>query len=90
MFRKTIVAIAAAAVLSTAALVPTVASAKGGFGGGGFGGGGFGGGHHGFGGVGFALGAIGAAGVAASDCWQYQLVPTPRGYYKRVLVNTCE
>jgi hypothetical protein len=85
MFRQTIVAIATAAVLSTAALVPTVASAKGGFGGGGFGGG-----HHGFGGVGFALGAIGAAGVAASDCWQYQLVPTPRGYYKRVLVNTCE
>jgi hypothetical protein len=90
MFRKTIVAIAAAAVLSTAALAPSVASAKGGFGGGGFGGGGFGGGHHGFGmhGFGFALGAIGAA--AASDCWQYQLVPTSRGYYKRVLVNTCD
>jgi hypothetical protein len=86
MFRKTIVAIAAAAVLSTAALAPTVASAKGGFGGGGFGGGG----HHGFGmhGFGFALGAIGAA--AATNCWQYQVVQTPSGYYKRVLVNVCE
>jgi len=85
MFRKTIVAIATAAVLSTAALAPTAASAKGGFGGGGFGGG-----HHGFGlhGIGFAFGAFGAA--AASDCWQYQLVPTTRGYYKRVLVNTCD
>jgi hypothetical protein len=86
MFRKTIVAFAAAAVLGAAALAPTIASAKGGFGGGGFGGG-----HHGFGGhgVGFAFGALGAA-VATSNCWQYQLVQTPSGYYRRVLINVCD
>ena len=40
----------------------------------------------------------GVRGVAAAasaysvdnSCWQYQLVQTPRGYYKRVLINVCQ
>lgn len=82
MFRKTLVAATAAAVLGMAALAPTAASAKG------FGGfHGFHGGH-GFG-IGFGLATLGVATHAAS-CWQDQLVLTPRGYYKHVLVNVCQ
>ena len=81
MFRKTIVAVAAAALVSTAALSP--ASAKP-----------WGWGHHGFG---FGIGALGfmaatAAVTAATapSCLQEQFVQTPRGYYKRVIVNVCQ
>jgi hypothetical protein len=79
MFRKTILAIAATAVIGAASLTPASAH-------------GF---HHGFGGVGFGLGLLGAS-IAAStyaaeeSCWQYRMVQTPRGYYRRVLVNVCE
>ena len=80
MFRKTILAVAATALIGAASLTP--ASAHGfGFG-------------HGFGGIGFGLGMLGAAAAASAytvdnSCWQYQMIPTPRGYYKRVLVNVC-
>jgi hypothetical protein len=82
MFRKTIVAVAAAALVSAAALSP--ASAKPFFG------------HHG--GLGFAIGALGfmagaAAATAAStptSCLQEQYWQTPRGYYKKVIVNVCD
>jgi hypothetical protein len=76
MFRKTILAIAATAVIGAASLTPAAAH-----------------GHHGFGF--FGLGLLGAS-IAASaytadqSCWQYQMVPTPRGHYRRVLVNVCE
>jgi hypothetical protein len=82
MFRKTILAIAATAVIGAASLTPASAH-------------GFGFGHHGWGGIGFGLGLLGAS-IAAStyavdqSCWQYQMVQTPRGYYRRVLVNVCE
>ena len=38
------------------------------------------------------LGAsIAASNYATYDnCWQYQMVQTPRGYYKRILVNVCQ
>jgi hypothetical protein len=98
MFRKTLVSITAAALLSTAALNP--AFAKGGFGGGhgGFGGGhsgfgGFGMGHHGFGALAAGLAAVGLAvslSNAAANCWQSQLIQTPKGYLKQVTVNVCE
>jgi hypothetical protein len=91
MLRKLTIALAAAVSLS-AALAPSAASAKGGFGGG----------HHhfghhgGFGGFGIA-GAI-AAGVAADDmaettvvdesCFVRQRVVTPNGYRMRT-INVC-
>ena len=82
MFRKTILAIAATAVIGAASLTPASAH-------------GFG--HHGFGGfgLGFGLGMLGAAAVTSAyavdtSCWRYQYVPTPRGYLRRVLVNVCE
>jgi hypothetical protein len=83
MFRKTILAIAATAVIGAASLTPASAH--------GF----FGHGHHGWGGLGFGLGMLGAAAAASAyavdtSCWQYQYVPTPRGYLRRVLVNVCE
>jgi hypothetical protein len=81
MFRKALVTIAAAALLSTAALSPASAKPWGNFG------------HHG--GLGFALGALGfmaatAAATAPASCLQEQYVQTPRGYYKRVIVNVCD
>jgi hypothetical protein len=83
MFRKTIVAVTAAALLSAAAIVP--ASAKPMWGGWGWH-------HHGFG-LGFGIAAIAAtAAIAASQpssCLQEQFVQTPRGYLKRVYVNVC-
>jgi hypothetical protein len=93
MLRKLTIALAAAVSLS-AALAPSAASAKGGFGGGHHFGhhGGFGG----FGGFGIA-GAI-AAGVAAADmeettvvdesCFVRQRVVTPNGYRMRT-INVC-
>src|ERR1700720_1747407 len=61
MFRKTIIGLLAVAALST--LSPTIASARGGFGGG-FRGGGF---HGGFGRAGIAAGAVGlGVGLAAA------------------------
>jgi hypothetical protein len=84
MFRKTILAVAATAVIGVASLTPASAH-------------GFGFGHHGFGwgGVGFGLGMIGAS-IAASNyyaveqsCWQYQTFVTPRGNLRRTLVNVC-
>jgi hypothetical protein len=85
MLRKTLVAATAAAVLGVAALAPTSALA---------GPHGFHGGFHGFhGGHGFGIGfGIATLGVAtyAATCWQDQLVLTPRGYYKHVLVNVCQ
>jgi hypothetical protein len=79
MFRKTVLAIAATAVIAAASLTPASAH----------------GWHHGFGFGGIGLGLLGAS-IAAStyateqSCWQYQMVQTPRGYYRRVLVNVCE
>jgi hypothetical protein len=71
MFRKSILAIAAVAVISAAALVPTTASAGGGGGkGGGWGGKGGGFHHWGYGGL-FLSTAV------ASSCWQW--VETRRG-----------
>lgn len=80
MFRKTVLAIAATAVIGAASLTPASAH----------------GWHHGFGGLGFGLGVLGAAALAnsyaveASSCWQPQYILTRHGYYKRVLVNVCE
>ena len=80
MFRKTILALAATAVIAAASLTPASAHE-----------------HHGFGwgGFGFGVGLLGAS-IAASTyaydqgCWQYQMIQTPRGYYKRILVNVCQ
>jgi hypothetical protein len=82
MFRKTIVTVAAAALLSAAALSPASAKPWGN--------------HHG--GLGLAFGALGlfaataaaTAATAPASCLQEQFVPTPRGYYKRVIVNVCD
>jgi hypothetical protein len=80
MFRKTILAIAATAVIGVASLAPASAHEHHGFGWGGFG---------------FGLGVLGAS-IAAStyaveqSCWQYRLIQTPRGYYRNVLVNVCQ
>ncbi len=81
MFRNTMLAIAATAVIGAASLTPASAHNFG-----------F---HYGWGGFGFGLGVVGAS-IAAStyateqSCWQYQYVQTPRGYYRRVLVNVCQ
>jgi hypothetical protein len=72
MFRKSILAIAAVAVISAAALVPTTASAGGGGGKGGGGWGGKGGGFHHWGHGGLFLST-----AVASSCWQW--VETRRG-----------
>jgi hypothetical protein len=80
MFRKTILAIAATAVIGAASLTPASAHGPHGFG---------------WGGIGFGIGLLGAS-IAASaytadqSCWQSQVIQTPRGYYKRVLVNVCQ
>ena len=79
MIRSTILAVAATAVIGVASLTPASAHGHG----------------FGFGGIGFGLGMLGAS-IAASNytvdqsCWQYQMVQTPHGYYKRVLVNVCQ
>jgi hypothetical protein len=81
MFRKIILAVAATAVIGAASLTPASAH-------------GF---HHGFGwgGIGFGLGLLSAATIASApyavdSCWQYQFVQTPRGYFRKVLVNVCD
>ena len=74
MFRKTIIAIAATATLTAAAL-PSTASAKKWHG------------HHGFYAGVIGLGLIGAS--VASTCYRYQWVETRYGM-RRVLVNVCE
>jgi hypothetical protein len=80
MFRKTILAVAATAVIGAASLTPASAH-------------GFGHGH-GFGGIGFGLGMLGAS-IAASNyaadqsCWRYQQIVTPHGHVRTVLVNAC-
>jgi hypothetical protein len=81
MFRKTILAIAATAVIGAASLAPASAHEH----------------HHGFGwgGVGLGLGLLGAsmatsAYMADEGCWRYRTVLTPRGYYRNILVNVCE
>jgi len=81
MFRKTVLAIAATAVIGAASLTPASAH----------------GWHHGFGygALGFGLGVLGAAAIANSyavehSCWQPQYILTRHGFYKRVLVNVCE
>jgi len=77
MLRKLTIALAATAALSAAALAPTAASAKPGFGGGGFH-------HHHFGGLGF--GVVDA--VVDDGCYAPRRVLTPYGYRVRV-VNVC-
>jgi hypothetical protein len=80
MFRKTVLAIAATAVIGAASLTPASAH----------------GWHHGFGALGFGLGVLGAAALANSyvvepgSCWQHRYILTRYGYYKRVLVNVCD
>ena len=94
MFRKSTIALATLVSLS-AALAPSMASAKGG----GFGGHGFGGHHH-FGhfGVGLGIASVVAAGVVAAEmadstvvdesCFVRQRVVTPYGYRMRT-INVC-
>ena len=82
MFRKTILAIAATAVIGVASLTPASAHGSHGFGWGGFG---------------LCLGLLGAS-IAASNyadyqyqsCWQNRTILTRHGYYRTVLVNVCE
>jgi hypothetical protein len=81
MFRKTILAVAATAVIAAASLTPASAHEHHGFG---------------FGGIGFGLGMLGAS-IAASNyygnydsCYQYQTFVTPRGHVRRMLVNVCD
>jgi hypothetical protein len=82
MFRKTVLAVAATAVIAVASLTPASAH-------------GF---HHGFGfgGFGLGLGLLGAS-IAAStyapaydSCWQPRQIVTRHGYIRTVMVNVCE
>jgi len=84
MLRKLIIGLVAAASLSTIALAPTAASAKGGGWGGGFGGGwGF---HHHFH-PGFSY-VGGGYGYGDGGCYVTRTVLTPFGYRRRI-VNVC-
>jgi hypothetical protein len=81
MFRKTVLAVAATAVIAVASLTPASAHGHHGFG---------------FGGFGFGLGLLGAS-IAAStyerdydSCWQYRQIVTRHGYVRNVMVNVCE
>jgi hypothetical protein len=84
MFRKLTIATIAAISLS-AALAPSIASAKGG---------GFGGGHHHFGGGGFRGGVVDVVDedaietVADESCFVQQRVVTPWGFRIRT-INVC-
>ena len=72
MIRKTTIAVAATVTIAAAALVPTAASAKGGFHHG----------HHGFGGFGFGITVVDRA---YADCG-YQWVKVGRNMFKRIYV----
>jgi hypothetical protein len=81
MIRKTLLAVAATAVIAVASLTPASAHEHHGFG---------------FGGLGFGLGLLGAS-IAAStyapaydSCYQPRTVVTRHGYYRTILVNVCE
>jgi hypothetical protein len=79
MFRKTLVAVVAAALVSTAALTPASA----------------GGHHmHGLGfalgALGFIAATAAATNAADTSCLQLQTVVTPRGHYKTIIVNVCD
>jgi hypothetical protein len=81
MFRKSLLAIAAAATVGAAALAPTAASAKM-----------FHHGHHwhGFGGLGITIAApVGYYGYSYSSCYRYRWVETRWGL-RRLLVNVCD
>ena len=83
MFRKTILAVAATAVIAVASLTPASAHGMHGFGWGGFG-------------LGLGLGMLGSS-MAYSNyyatpdqgCYQYQQVVTPHGHLRTILVNVC-
>lgn len=75
MFRKSLIALAALATVTAAAMAPTAASAKGWKGGGWHH-------HHGIYGYGIGAGLVGAAiasEVAYSGCWTKRWVDTPYG-----------
>ena len=84
MIRKTLLAVAATALVATASMTPASAHPHGlglGFG------------------IGVGLGVLGGAAIAASTapgyyydngCWQYQTIVTPHGHYRQVLVNVCQ
>jgi hypothetical protein len=80
MFRKTILAVAATAVIVGASLSPASAHEH----------------HFGWGGFGFGLGLLGASIAASTyapaydSCWQYRQVVTRHGYVRNILVNVCE
>jgi len=81
MFRKTLVALTAAALVTAASLSPASAHS-------------WGWGHHGygigFGALGFLAATAAVSAATAPSCLQERFVQTPRGYYKRVIVNVCE
>ena len=80
MFRKTILAVAATALIGVASLTPASAHGHG----------------FGWGGLGFGLGLVGASIAAQNynapvdSCYQYLTVLTRHGNYRNVLVNVCE
>jgi len=78
MFRKTILAVAATAVIGVASLTPASAHGHHGFGWGGFG-------------LGLLGASIAASNYADyQSCWQNRTILTRHGYYRTVLVNVCE
>ena len=82
MIRKTILAVAATAVIGGASLTPASAHPHG----------------FGWGGLGFGLGlGLVGASIAAQNyyapvdsCYQYRTVLTRHGTYRNILVNVCE
>jgi len=80
MIRKTILAVAATAVIGAASLTPASAHPHG----------------FGWGGLGFGLGLVGASIAAQNyyapvdSCVQYRTVLTRHGTYRNILVNVCE
>jgi hypothetical protein len=80
MFRKTILAVAATAVIAVASLTPASAHEHHGFGWGGFG----------LGLLGASIAASNYSNYQYQSCWQNRMILTRHGYYKNVLVNVCE
>jgi hypothetical protein len=80
MFRKTIFAVAATAVIAVASLTPASAHEHHGFGWGGFG----------LGLLGASIAASNYSNYQYQSCWQNRMILTRHGYYKNVLVNVCE